>query len=177
MTETAANYISIDLKKRFRDQARRVWAASAIAVLAWVTLIVIAPVMLFTGFNSVSSPLYTFFSYICHQMPERSLYLAGHQMAVCSRCFGVYFGLLLGMIAYPVWRSVEETEPIPRFWLFASLIPITIDWSLTVFGIWENTHGSRLVTGLVLGFACSTFIVPALVEVVRNFSVPRARTQ
>ena len=177
MTEPAANYISIDLQNRFLTLARRVWATSTLAVLAWVGLIALAPVMLSTGFSSVSNPIYTFFSYICHQIPDRSLHLAGHQMAVCSRCSGVYLGLLLGMLAYPLWRQLYEIEPIPRFWLFLSLVPITVDWSLTVFGIWENTHGSRLITGLILGFACSTFIVPALVEIVRNLSGRRARTQ
>ena len=177
MPESAANYISIDLQKRFHDQARRVWTTTLIVILAWVGFIIAAPVFLSGGFVTASSPIYTFFSYICHQIPERSLHLVGHQMAVCSRCSGVYLGLLLGMLAYPLWRQLYEIEPIPRFWLFLSLVPITIDWSLTVFGIWENTHGSRLITGLILGFACSTYIVPALVEIVRNLSGRRVRTQ
>jgi uncharacterized membrane protein len=65
----------------------------------------------------------------------------------------VYFGLLLGFAIYPFWRNIDEIEPLARFWLFLSLIPISIDWSLTVFGIWENTHLSRLITGLILGLA------------------------
>ncbi|MBC7899046.1 MAG: DUF2085 domain-containing protein [Saprospiraceae bacterium] len=99
----------------------------------------------------------------------------GHQLAVCSRCFGVYFGLFAGFLIYPLWRRIEEIEPLARFWLFLSLVPISIDWSLTVFGVWENTHLSRFVTGLVLGVVCATFIVPALVEIFRNFSVKKDR--
>ena len=173
MTEPASNYISIDLNKRFHDQARRVWIVATVVVLAWVGLIIGAPILSPTA----SSPIYTFFSYICHQIPERSLHLFGHQLAVCSRCFGVYAGLLVGMIVYPLWRPIEDIEPIPRFWLFLSLVPIGIDWSLTIFGIWENTHASRFITELILGFACSTFIVPALVEIVRNLSSRELRTQ
>jgi uncharacterized membrane protein len=56
-------------------------------------------------------------------------------------------------------------------------VPISIDWSLTIFGIWENTHVSRFVTGAILGIACATYIVPALVEVVRNLSYRRIRAQ
>lgn len=176
MTEPAANYTPVDLQERFRDQAVRVWLVTSAAVFVWVALIVAAPLFLSGGMTSVSSPIYNFFSYICHQMPERSLHLLSHQMAVCSRCFGVYFGLLAGIVVYPVWRSIDEIDPIPRVWLFASLVPISIDWSLTVFGIWENTHVSRFVTGLVLGVACATFIVPAMVEIVRNLS-ERRRTK
>jgi uncharacterized membrane protein len=170
MAEPAVNYIPVDLQRRSRDQAVRVWIATAAVVLVWVASIIAAPLLLSGGVASFSSPLYTFFSYICHQIPERSLHMLGHQMAVCSRCFGVYFGLLAGMAIYPLWRPVDEIEPIPRFWLFLSLIPIAIDWSLTMFGVWENTHVSRFLTGLILGAACSTFIVPALVEITRNLT-------
>lgn len=176
MTEPASAYIPVDLHKRYRTQAFRVWAITALVVLAWVGLIIVAPLLAETD-SSFSSPIYHFFSYICHQMPDRSLHLIGHQMAVCSRCFGVYFGLLAGILVYPLWRAVDETEPIRRIWLFLSLVPITIDWSLTMFGIWENTHVSRFLTGLILGVACATFIVPALVEITRNLSGRRLRTQ
>src|SRR5687768_1697161 len=170
MTETDPTYTSIDMQNRFHAQALRVWIAVSVVVLVWVGLITGAPLLASSSLENISSPLYTFFSYICHQMPERSLHIGSHQMAVCSRCFGVYFGLLAGIVIYPLWRRIDENEPIPRFWLFLSLIPIVIDWSLTMFGIWENTHVSRFLTGLILGVACATFIVPALVEIVRNLS-------
>jgi uncharacterized membrane protein len=170
MTERSENYISLDLQKQFRTQAVRVWLMTSTIVFVWVAMIVAPPLLLSAGFLSVASPLYKFFGYICHQMPERSLDLLGHQMAVCSRCFGVYFGLFAGLLTYPLWRPIDEVEPISRIWLFLSLIPISIDWSLTVFGIWENTHVSRFVTGMILGAGCATFIVPAVVEIARNYS-------
>jgi uncharacterized membrane protein len=146
-------------------------------VLVWVLLIVAAPAAKSAGFLGVSSPLYTFFSYVCHQLPLRSLHVAGEQFGVCSRCFGVYFGLLAGFAVYPLWRNITDIEPLPRFWLFLSLIPITIDWSLTMFGIWENNHWSRFITGLILGIACATFIIPALVEVARRLLTPKTQSQ
>lgn len=153
-----------------RKQAIRVWVIGFAVVLLWVLMILAAPLARANGFAGFSSPLYHFFSYICHQKPERSFFVAGEQFGVCSRCFGVYFGLLAGVAVYPLWRPINEIEPLPRFWLFLSLIPIGIDWSLTIFGIWENTHLSRFITGLILGVACATFIVPALVEITRNLS-------
>ena len=163
MSADASTYTSADMQSRLRTQAYRVWIVTALALLLWVAMIVAAPVLHLSGVHS-------FFGYICHQIPERSFHIAGEQFAVCSRCFGVYFGLLLGVVVFPLWRHVEETEPIARVWLFASLVPITVDWSLAVFGIWENTHLSRFVTGLILGLACATFILPALVEIIRNLS-------
>ena len=166
MTDPAWKYTSLDQHRHFRDQARRVWLVTTAIVLAWVGSIIAAPVL-------NSSSIYSFFSWICHQIPERSLHVGENQMAVCSRCFGIYLGLLIGIVVYPLWRSIEETEPVPRIWLVLSLVPITIDWSLTVFGIWENTHVTRLVTGLILGAACATFIVPAVVDITRNLTARR----
>ena len=170
MPEAADSYTPIKLQERFHAQAISGWIVTVAVVVVWVGLIVAAPLLSPSG---PASSIYTFFSYICHQIPERSLQIASHQMAVCSRCFGVYFGLLFGLAVYPLWRSIGEIDPIPRFWLFLSLIPISVDWSLTVFGIWENTHLSRFVTGMILGATCATYIVPALVEIVRNLSVRR----
>lgn len=177
MTEPAENYIPQNIAVIMRSQAIRVWLIGFAVVFVFVALIVAAPVAKANGMTSVSTPLYHFFSYMCHQIDGRSFHVAGEPFGVCSRCFGVYFGLLVGFAIYPLWRRIDEIEPLPRFWLFLSLIPISIDWSLTAFGIWENTHLSRFVTGLVLGVACSTFIVPAIVEITRNMSHKRGYFQ
>ena len=144
--------------------------AGFVVVTVWVLLTLAAPLAKAIGFVAISAPLYNFFGYICHQISDRSFHIGGEQFAVCSRCFGVYFGLVFGFAIYPLWRNITEIEPLPRFWLFLSLIPIGIDWSLTVFGIWENTHFSRFITGLILGVACATYIVPAIVEITRNLT-------
>ncbi|HVF29683.1 MAG TPA: DUF2085 domain-containing protein [Pyrinomonadaceae bacterium] len=168
MAYSTETYQSHDLRKRFHAQAIRVWIITLAVVTIWLGSTLIAPIL-------DSTPIYTFFSYVCHQMADRSFYLAGHPIAVCSRCFGIYAGLLVGVLVYPLWRPIDESEPIPRLWLFLSLVPVSIDWSLTMFGIWENTHLSRFVTGLILGAACATFIVPALVDIIRNFTGRRRR--
>ena len=175
MIEPARSYVSLDHTSRLRTQAFRAWAVGLGVVCLWVLLIVAAPIAKANGFVLISSPLYHFFSFICHQISDRSFHIEGEQFGVCSRCFGVYFGMLFGFAIYPLWRNISEIEPLPRVWLFLSLIPITIDWSLTIFGIWENTHLSRFITGLILGVACATYIVPALVEITRNMTSRRTR--
>ncbi len=170
MSEPPENYIPQNIVVKMRKQAVRAWAVGLAVVLAFVLLIIAAPVAKANGLSGLSSSLYHFFSYICHQLPERTFHVAGEPFGVCSRCFGVYFGLVAGFVIYPLWRNIDEIEPLPRFWLFVSMIPIGIDWSLTVFGIWENNHFSRFVTGLILGVACATYIVPAIVEITRNMT-------
>jgi len=167
MSQPIENYIPQNFAERFRKQAWKVWFVSALVVLVWVFAILLAPVAKANGFESISAPIYRFFSYICHQIPERSLHIENHQFAVCSRCFGVYFGLFFGFFIYPLFRKIDDIEPLPRIWLFLAMIPIGVDWSLGAFGIWENTHLSRFITGLILGAACAIYIVPALVEIFR----------
>jgi len=163
-------YSSIAAVEAARSRSFRIWGATFALVSLWTISIIAAPVARSGAMPSLTEPLFIFFGYICHQLPERSLSVFGEPLGVCSRCFGIYLGLLLGIAVYPVWQRMETIEPLPRFWLFISLIPVGVDWSLTAFGIWENTHFSRLVTGVILGFACGTFILPALIEVAGNLA-------
>ena len=170
MAEAAQNYSSIQIREKLYSQALRVWAIAFAVTAVWLITIISPPLLINSGFSA--SPIYSFFGYICHQIPERSFHILGHQFAVCSRCFGVYCGLLAGIVTYPFWRPIDSVEPLPRFWLFLSMVPITIDWSLGVFNIWENNHVSRFITGLILGVACAVYIIPALIEIVRNLQKP-----
>lgn len=173
MTPGPEHYLPAGLYEQLRRSAWRVWAVGLAVVLIWTLLTVAAPLARSSGLTAFAVPIYHFFSYICHQIDERSFHAAGEPFAVCSRCFGVYLGLFLGFAVYPAWRPVDNIEAPPRFWLFLSLIPLIIDWALTVFGIWENTQLSRLITGLILGATCATFMVPALVEITRNLKQRR----
>lgn len=164
MPETIENYTPQSILGDLRKHAFKIWGVVLFLSAAWVFLILLAPVTKVNDLIGISSPLYSFYSYICHQIPSRSFHVFEHQFAVCSRCFGVYFGLFIGLLSYPIFRSMEKIDPFPRIWLILSTLPIAVDWSLTFFGIWENTQLSRVLTGLILGMACAVFIVPALVE-------------
>lgn len=167
MPETIENYPSQTFAGPFKRQAIRVWAVTATLTLVWLALIIAPAILGVLGLHHFGSPIFEFFSYTCHQIPDRSFQLDGNQFGVCSRCFGVYFGLFAGVLVYPMWRKIDDIEPLPRIWLFVSMVPIGIDWSLTIFGIWENTHVSRFVTGLILGAVCATYIMPAIIEIAR----------
>lgn len=173
MPDTIENYKRQYLSGNAKKTAWAAWVSGFLLAFFWVFLILLAPLAGILKLPGVGDPIYVFFSFLCHQIPSRTFHLDGHAFAVCSRCFGVYFGLFLGFILYPVFRSIDEIEPFSRFWLFISLIPIGIDWSLGVFGIWENTHWSRFLTGMILGAACAVFIIPALVEIFQLFSIKR----
>jgi uncharacterized membrane protein len=165
MPESVESYVPQNALGKMRRQAIIVWSVFAFFVFFWNFLITLAPIAAANDITGVSTPIYKFFSYLCHQNPTRSPHVYEHAFAVCSRCFGVYFGLFSGFLIYPFLRSFEETEPLPRVWLFLAMIPMATDWLLGVFEIWENTHFSRFLTGAILGTSCAVFIIPALVEI------------
>lgn len=168
-------YRTLEIVEATRKTSHLFWFALLFLFLAWSILIVTPAVSAFNGATSVSDPLYSFFGNICHQMPSRSFHLLGHKLGVCSRCFGVYFGLLAGTLSYPLFREISVVRPLPRIWLILAMFPIAIDWSLTYFGYWENTFASRFVSGLILGVACAVFIIPALSELAQIIHERRNR--
>lgn len=173
MPISAEHYPAASERAAWRNQAFRAWAVALSVAALWLLATISPAVLAAEGDTTVSSALYHFFGYICHQLPDRSFFLDGHKLGVCSRCFGVYAGLFAGFAVYPLWRSIDNIEPLPRIWLLLSVVPIGIDWALGVFGIWANTFASRFVTGTILGLACATYIAPAIIEIVRNLSHKR----
>ncbi|HMO79393.1 MAG TPA: DUF2085 domain-containing protein [Pyrinomonadaceae bacterium] len=173
MSKFVGQYESQAAVGKRRRRSTVVWSFVALSSFVWIFAIFLPPLAPVFGLPGIGDGAFSFFGHICHQIPDRSMHFLGHQLGVCSRCFGVYTGLLVGTLIYPLWREIESIEPLPRIWLFASIVPLAIDWSLTMFGLWENTHLSRFLTGVILGAGCVTFIIPALVEIERNVSSRR----
>lgn len=141
-----------------------IWAISATLVLAILAAIIGAPLLQSSGHPAFAIKIYRAFSFVCHQIPERSFHLHGNKFAVCSRCTGIYAGLALATFAYPLARSLKRTEPPRLVWLFLAAAPLAIDWSLGYFSIWQNNHVSRFATGFLLGAVVVFYILPGLIE-------------
>ncbi|HKE60211.1 MAG TPA: DUF2085 domain-containing protein, partial [Pyrinomonadaceae bacterium] len=135
----------------------------AIATLA-VLMIVGAPLGVATGHNVLAFVTYATFRKLCHQLPERSFFIAGHQFAVCARCTGLYFGFLLAVLFYPLVRPLRTTQAPSRRWLFIAAVPMALDVGLNALGVLENTHSSRFVTGLILSVTAVFYILPGVAE-------------
>ena len=141
------------------------WLVSAATVAALVSLIVVAPLAAAGGHNGLAFAIYRAFGTMCHQMPERSYFIDGHKFAVCARCTGIYFGFAFTLLLYPLIRSLRSTATPPRSLLILAALPLAIDFSLTFFGFWENTHTSRLLTGALLGSVSVFYVMPGIVDV------------
>ena len=141
-----------------------VWVSLTAFALAVVGLIVTAPLVQTNGHPEFAATIYQAFSYVCHQIPERSFHIAGHQFAVCSRCTGLYAGFAIASLVYPLTRSLRSTDTPPRIWLVLAALPLAIDFGLGYFSIWPNNHLSRFATGALLGAVAVFYIVPGLID-------------
>ena len=142
-----------------------VWISVSIIALAIIVAIVGAPLALANGHATLAGDIYKAFSFLCHQLPDRSFHIEGHQFAVCSRCTGLYVGFALTALAYPLIRPLRATTTPALIWLILAAVPLLIDFSLGYFNIWANTHASRFLTGALLSSVAVFYIIPGLVEI------------
>ena len=140
------------------------WFIAAAGSLGLLSLIIGAPLAFSAGHPFWGLTIYRAFSYVCHQIPERSFFIAGHQFAVCARCTGLYAGFAAAAVLYPLVRSLRRTEAPARKWLFFAAAPLGIDFALGFLGIWANTHSSRFITGALLGAVSVFYVMPGLMD-------------
>jgi uncharacterized membrane protein len=160
--------ISNSPSEEFADRESRlasiVWIAAAAISFAIVGLIVAAPLAQAHGNFQFAASIYKTFSFVCHQIPERSFHLAGNKFAVCSRCTGLYSGFAVAVLAYPLTRSLRNTATPSILWLILAALPLAIDFSVGYFNIWANTHASRFATGALFSATTVFYIVPGLID-------------
>ncbi len=161
MYASPENYIPQTVSNR---RPLLMWAIVAAGSLAVLAMIVGAPLAIKSGHPFWGLGIYRAFSYVCHQIPERSFFIAEHQFAVCARCTGLYVGFAVAVLLYPFARSLRQIEAPRRKWLFLAAAPLTIDFALGFFGIWENTHFSRFATGALLGAVSVFYVMPGLMD-------------
>jgi uncharacterized membrane protein len=91
-------------------------------------------------------------SYMCHQMPERSLTVSGVPYPVCARDVGIYVGAALGVLV-PIFVRKSRTRLATIKLFLIAFIPIALDGvSQTIMGLRESSNALRLFTGLIFGF-------------------------
>ena len=140
------------------------WSLVGAFCLVILGMIIGAPLALARGHSVSALAIYAAFSHLCHQIPDRSFFIAGHQFAVCARCTGLYAGFTVATLCYPLLRSLRRTDTPPRKWLFLAAAPLGVDFVLGYFGIWENTHLSRFVTGALLGSVAVLYVMPGFID-------------
>ncbi len=101
--------------------------------------------------------VYSFFSAICHQLPERSWNLAGSPLAVCIRCTSIYLGFLLGTLSLA--RANLKM-------LMLALSATLVEFTLAHFIL--DSAWLRAGSGLALGMTAAPFVVLGVEEMIEE---------
>jgi uncharacterized membrane protein len=135
------------------------WLLSCFAVLPFLALLA---EQLLPG-SAVAEGLDAWFSFHCHQAPDRTLRIAGNLLPVCARCTGLYVGLFLGAL-------LQRPRGSQRSWgavLGAATALLFVDVATQAAGLRVSSLVTRAVTGVLLAY-------PAARLATGGFTAPRA---
>jgi len=111
---------------------------------------------------------------VCHQLPERTLFIGGRYLPVCARDTGAYLGFYVGYLLLPMRRK-EACGP-PNLWITLFMVaPMIIDAATQWIGLRTSTNELRLVTGLFFGVALAPFLVYSLSQIPTSRRLPILR--
>ncbi len=138
-----------------------------ISVFGIFFFIIVASIMApyFVSHNNriMSDILYGGMKALCHQKPERCIFLWGHQMAICERCLAIYVFLLgSGIFLYIFRKSFKKYH-----WKIAILLmlPVAVDGLTQFAGLRESNIYLRFVTGSLFGIAFALLLCPPGFEI------------
>lgn len=103
-------------------------------------------------------------SLICHQRPDRSFFLYGHQLPVCARCTGLYLSGLVGLLGWigvkaaRGWRPIAIEPARAMRLLGIAAVPTALSWTAGVMGVWDSVNITRAVLALPLGAAAGAVV-------------------
>lgn len=96
--------------------------------------------------------------------------IMGYKFPVCSRDIGLYLGMLVGALAYPLFWKIESRRMLPAIVLIIGAAPFALDGTLQlvtsifpgIIGNYESTNAIRMATGMIAGGVASVFVIPIL---------------
>jgi uncharacterized membrane protein len=133
-----------------------------LAITSGVFVLAMLPPFLPVGLGAV---VRQGFASVCHQLPGRSPHLGGGAVALCDRCTGIYFGLVLGVAGtgwgHGGWAALGQYD---RYVLLGALVPLALDWAGPLLQCWENGPISRALTGLLFGGVAASYVTARLLR-------------
>lgn len=110
---------------------------------------------------------------ICHQLPERSFFWAGHQLPVCARCTGLYVSAAVGLVAWIAIKLARSWRPVnlpPRTALRAlaiAALPTAVTYATGVSGLWDGSNLARALLAIPLGASAGAIVAAVFTKDLR----------
>ena len=143
-------------------------AAALYAGLPWLS-----PLAKWAGQPLVGELLFRLYTPLCHQLPERSFFFCGHQVAFCHRCAAMYTSIVVAGLLFALLR--RYIRPIPLKMAALLLVPMLMDGGSHLIddvlhlglrgggdAIGTPNFWLRMITGALIGVAALLFLFPRL---------------
>lgn len=127
--------------------------------LTIVGLAVASPLLRAAGMDGLGQLIFRAYRVTCHQLPERSFYIDGHQVAFCQRDVGVQLGLFLGGVAYAASSGRVRLRNLAVYALIF-VMPVALDGFTQLVGLRSSVWPLRLGTGLLFGIGTTLVAYP-----------------
>jgi uncharacterized membrane protein len=151
-----------------------------------------------TELDPYSAFIYGFGDLNCHNKYERSWFINGNQMPVCTRDIGIFFGAFLGGLLFfrrghnrwtirdsflsvfpddKIKPLYDNDRRILAMWAIAAfaVIPIGLDGGIQMLTNYESNTISRLVTGAPFGLFITWFFCSSLCSRPAKFSLDASK--
>lgn len=132
--------------------------------IIWTASIFLAPLMKSQSVDWAGF-VYAAYSTVCHQIPDRCFHLWGYPLAVCSRCLGIYSGVLTGLLLFPAVKGFRSVS-VPPTWLFVLVsTPIVLDTIGNFSLAWMTSPWVRFSIGWTWGIILPFYFIAGISDV------------
>jgi uncharacterized membrane protein len=158
----------------------------------YVGLPLLAPILMNAGYETPAKIIYTMYRPACHQRPDRSYFIGGPKVvyspqeleaagvktglfsrdignetvgwkvAFCERDVAIYASIFLTGLAYALVRRRLGRWLMPFRYYLIFLVPMGLDGTLQLFGLYESNWWLRGITGVIFGVGSVIFAYPYL---------------
>lgn len=137
-----------------------------IAGVLWVAAVVLAPLAIASRQPVLSigaAGIYAAGAHVCHQRPDRCVWIHGRPMPVCARCAGLYASAAVAAPLALFCASGLSSRRARRIAAIAAL-PTLITWGIEIAGLAHPSNIVRATAALPLGFAVAWLVIGSLVH-------------
>jgi uncharacterized membrane protein len=156
--------------KIFSTFHKKVTLITFIGLSLWIAGIIITPILANREeivFQKIASFMYFFYQPVCHQMPERTFWVNGFSLAVCTRCLSFYLG---GFFIAGIYLFKDYIHMWRLSVYIILVLPVMLDFIFEKLDFYSNLTGLRIFTGVLLGIALFHLLLGSLSEFKANKS-------
>jgi uncharacterized membrane protein len=135
----------------------------------------LSPLLIELGYPQLGGLFFLLYTPLCHQIPEQSFFLFGHQVAFCHREAAMYTALFIGGLLYAPAREWLARHPISMRMVLLLLLPLFLDGARhfvalpgldlragNIDSIGSFNWWMRMITGVLFAVAMVLGIYPRL---------------